>query len=367
MTINEIIPIILIGVSFVICVFSYFFGKDNGHSISNTLFLSGITLIMSGIPEKLSTFLEIIASLLGIKLSAAEGNYTFRVIIGFILIILGIFLNLTLKEKIYVLNMYGIAVQKDIDEINALKDLKLAEYKIKEQIIDFIHFFNGNIMQSESNQAICKHIENVTKKFCAKVTEQKKCCFTGMAPIPYTVFAGTFLEDAKINRYFEYSNQDGGHYYELKRAKRKQLKSLPKLNLHFPNTPNQSLTEVVLAISISHKVRDEDLSQFSTDVVHLDLDILKDNIIQYSQQLNDYTNKIYTCIETDLMDKYPKLKIVHIAASIPSCISLEIGKSIGIRTNRVQEIVIHHYINSNNPPYSFGLYVNGSKKGQLYT
>jgi hypothetical protein len=358
--------IIIISLFFIIYILSSFVSKEE-KSISKTLFASGITLIMSGIPEVVDQFLKIIASLLNVNLSDdVEGNYQFRVIIGFILIGLSIFSKFVLKERIYVLNMYGIAAQKDIDEIKALEDLKLAEYKVKEQVIDFVQFFDGTTINSKSNKAICAHIENSAKKFCAKVTEQNKCCFTGMAPIPYTVFAGTFVESAKINRYFEYNNRDGGNYYEIKKGNKKQHNSSPELKLLFPSAPNSDLTEVVLAISISHKVRNEDLSQFSTDIVHLDLDNPQDNVIKYSQQLNDYKNIIYNCIETDLINKYPNLKTIHIAASIPSCMSLEIGKSIGMRTNRVQEVVVHHYISSHTPPYVFGLYVNGSKKGQLY-
>ena len=71
--------------------------------------------------------------------------------------------------------MYGIAAQKDIDEPKALADLKLAEHKVKEQIIDFVLAFNGGTaINPTSNKAICKQIENAAAKFSAKATEQKK-------------------------------------------------------------------------------------------------------------------------------------------------------------------------------------------------
>ena len=365
MTENGIIIIVLIVLTFLCYVLTLLFGKEE-KSISNALITAGITLVVSCIPEFPEMMLAFTASKEGTFIPDSEGEYWLRSIIGLIVIVLGIVLNIKLKERIYILNMYGIAAQKDIDEVKVIKELHLSEYKIKEQIIDFTSFFDGSSMKRYANSEICQHIEKSTNKFSAKVTDQKGSCFTGMSPIPYTVYAGTFLENAKITRYFEYCNANGGYYYELKKASKKDKKAIPDLKLTFPTTPTSNSTEIVLAISISHEVRQQDLSQFAMDIVTLSLDEPKDNVIRFTQQLDSYKQTIYKCLETDLFSKYPNLKTIHIAASIPSCMSIEIGKSIGVRTNRVQDIVVHHYISSNNPPYSFGLYVSGSKKGQLY-
>lgn len=322
---------------------------------------------MSGIPELSEMILGIIASMLNSSLVDTGENYIIRIIVGIILIIIGILYRMKINERIYILNMYGVAVQKEIDDVKAIKDLNLSEYKVKEQIIDFISFFDGSSMKQNMNSKICRQVEKSSLKFSTKVTNQKHACFTGMAPIPYTVYAGTYLESAKITRYFEYCNANGGYYYELKKASKKEKAQIPDLKLIFPSSPlYPNASEIVLAISISHEVRNQDLSQFAMDIVTLSLDKPKDNVIRYTQQLNSYKQTIYRCIETDLISKYPNLKTIHIAASIPSCMSIEIGKSIGVRTNRVPDIVVHHYISSNNPPYTFGLYVSGSKKGQLY-
>lgn len=364
MTENSIILILLIALMIINAIISVFSGKEE-KTIFGTLISSGIALIMSGIPELSEMILGIIASMLNSTLVDTEEDYKFRVVSGIILIIAGVYFKIKVNERIYVLNMYGVAVQKDIDEIKAIKDLHLSEYKIKEQVIDFIHFFDGTKKKSVNN-GICNQIEQEVKKFCAKATNQKNSCFTGMSPIPYTIYAGTFLENAKISRYFEYCNTNGGYYYELKKASKKEKNTIPNLKLSFPTNPTSNATEIVLAISISHKVSHQDLLQFSMDIVDLSLDNPMDNVIRYTQQLDSYKQIIYKCIETELITQYPHLKTIHIAASIPSCMSIEIGKSIGMRTNRVQNIVVHHYIRSNNPPYSFGLYVSGSKKGQLY-
>ena len=365
MTENSIILIILIALLIINIIVSAFFGKEE-KTISGTLISSGIALMMSGIPVLSEMILGIIASMLNSSLVDAEGSYMIRLIAGLVLIIIGFLFRMKANERIYILNMYGVAVQKEVDEVKAIKDLHLSEYKVKEQIIDFISFFDGSSMKQNMNSRICKQVEESCLKFSIKVTDQKHACFTGMAPIPYTVYAGTYLENAKITRYFEYCNANGGYYYELKKASKKEKSQIPDLKLTFPAHLDPNASEIVLAISISHEVRHQDLSQFAMNIVTLSLDEPKDNAIRYTQQLDSYKQTIYQCIETDLLSKYPNLKTIHIAASIPSCMSIEIGKSIGVRTNRVHDIVVHHYIGSNTPPYTFGLYVSGSKKGQLY-
>ena len=363
---NSVIIIILIAVAITSFFISLVLNKEE-KTITNTLISSGIALILSGIPTFEELILGIIAALFKTQLVQTEGSYLFRVLIGFLLIILGVFFFFFFKKRIYVLNMYGIAAKKNIVDPKSAKDLKLAEYKIKEQVVNFTPFFEGNAMTQKMNNSICEQINEETKRFSAKASEQKESCFTGMAPIPYTVYAGTLLEEAKIYRYFEYNNKsNGGYYYELKKAKNKKGKTYPKLNLTFPEKPDTAAQEVVLAISITHNVRDEDVSQFNTDVVRLSLDKPEDNIIKFKQQLENYKSIIQNVLETDLTDTYPQLRVIHIAASIPSCMSIEIGKTIGLKTNRLKSIVVHHYMSSMDKPYTFGLYVNGDKKGQLY-
>ena len=367
MTYNIAIAIVLIAIAAVVYFINLFRGKEED-SVSNTLAFTGIGLIASGIPTISDAAIDAIFQLLKFQTPENEGGYLLRVIVGFILIALGLILKFNLKKRVYVLNMYGIAAQKDIDDPKALSDLKLAEHKVKEQIIDFVQLFDGGIaINQRTNQAICKQIENATVKFSAKATEQKKTYFTGMAPIPYTVYAGTFLETAKISHYFEYNAHNGGHYYALQKASKKEIKKgWDKLNITSPQNIDANASEIVLAISISHKVRDADLSQFSTDITHLALNTPKDNVIKYLQQLQEYKNIIDDVIQNQLTNEYPKLKVIHIAASIPSCMSLEFGKIIGMRTNRMVDIVVHHYIGSNTPCYTFGFYVNGANKGKLW-
>lgn len=366
MTLNVFIAVSLM----VIVAIAYFVDRVKGEkeeSVSNTLIFSGTTLIVatSGI-ETFDTVTDLIFQLLSLKPSENEGGYLFWVIVGFLLIVLGILLKLNLKERVYVLNMYGIAVQNDIDTPKALKELKLSEHKVKEQIVDFVQFFNNSAeINKKTNQYICKQIESAAEKFIARTKEKKVTYFTGMAPIPYTVYAGTFLNEGKITHYFEYNGNDG-HYYALQKATKKAIKKgWDKFSITIPKNKDINASEVVLAISVSHKITNTDLSQFSIDIINLTLSNPKDNVVIYLQQLQEYKNMIYDVVQNQLPDEYPNLNTIHIVASIPSCLSLELGKIIGLKTNRIVDVVVHHYIRSNTPCYTFGLYVNGKNKGEL--
>lgn len=261
--------------------------------------------------------------------------------------------------------MHGL-ISRHISDESAIKELKLADYKVKEQIIDFIPYFNKGQIDAQMNDFICSHIEKDVNKFTSKITDNVGC-FTGMAPIPYTIYAGTFMEDANIKRYFEYDGRPGKKvYYELKKATKKQKKEgWEQLKIHFPDKINTQSSEIVLAISISHTISDDNLSQFDgKDIVRLQLDDTADNVIRFKEQLDEYSNKICECINKDIDGTYPTLQKIHLVASIPSCVSIEIGKNFGLRQNRNVNIVSYHFLRESSPQYKFGIYINGENKGK---
>lgn len=139
MTSNVVIAIVLIVIAAAAYFINLFSGKEED-SVSNTLILTGISLIASGIPAISDAVVDCIFQLLSLQSPENEDGYLFRAIIGLALVVLGLALKVNLKKRIYVLNMYGIAAQKDIDEPKALADLKLAEHKVKEQIIVLFSF-----------------------------------------------------------------------------------------------------------------------------------------------------------------------------------------------------------------------------------
>lgn len=330
-------------------------------SISNAIIVTGLGMLSTSMPK---TFTDFVLLLLGKSVPNGVNPYV-KMICGFILLIFGMYYRKNLKEKTYVLNMHGL-IARDISDENAIKELELADYKVKEQIIDFIPYFNKGQIDAQMNNFICLHIKKDVNKFTSKITDNAGC-FTGMAPIPYTIYAGTYMGNAKIKRYFEYdSRSENQTYYELKNATKKQKKKgWGKLKTYFPNEINAQSSEIVLAISISHMISDGDLSQFDgKDIVRLELDNTDDNVIRFKEQLGEYSNKIYQCINKDIDGKYPTLQKIHLVASIPSCVSIEIGKSFGLRQNRNVNIVSYHFLKESSPHYKFGIYLNGKNKGK---
>jgi hypothetical protein len=335
--------------------------KDN--SVPSSLMWLGVMYISKNILTIEDKFFSLVASYLGIELTVSEySSQDFG--FGLLLILISVILSYKLNERIHILNMLGIR-KKEISDEKSKSDLKIADYKLKEQLLDIIPLFqNGECINSKVNASIITQIKEDVFKFAGK-SKDKGGCFTGLAPIPYTIFAGTFLGEANINRYFEFNRNEGETYYELKEKTPFKKKQWDSLELEKPETM-ENATDVVLALSISHRVLDTDLEQFKgLQRIHLGLPAPKDNVIQYKEQLIEYKKSIYNCLDVTLKEWFPNLKTIHLVASIPSCMSLEIGKTIGMGTNRMADIISYHYIHSCPIKYPFGVYVSGTKKGDL--
>ena len=121
---------------------------------------------------------------------------------------------------------------------------------------------------------------------------------------------------------------------------------------------------MVLAISLTQKISDEDLSQFSNlDKVRIGIDSPKDNTIKSKEQLNEYKNFIIETIE-NISKENSNLKRIHLIYSGQSCLPLEIGKS-SIDDTRLVEIISYQYERQNDIKYPWGIIINGSNKGEL--
>lgn len=324
--------------------------------MSTTMITAGISLIVAAFPGTKEMLLSFIAGM-------ADKNVTYEtdsamIICGMVLILFGFWYKKNIRDRIYILNMFGIPVQKEIsDELN-VKELKLADFKVKEIIVDFVDVFNVK-MTAKINEIIVKKIEKVCTAFINR-SNGFKSCFTGMAPIPYTILAGTYLASGKVRRYFEYRRADS-RYYELSKRKKNDYE---KLNTVYLNQLNALSTEVVVALSVTRKVQEVDLTQFGTmDIVKIELPHPDDNVIESLIQLDEYAGDVLNQIE-GLKQKYPLIQKVHFVASIPSCLSIEIGKRFALNTHRLPQIISYHYVNSETPKYPFGIIVSDGVAGK---
>ena len=112
-----------------------------------------------------------------------------------------------------------------------------------------------------------------------------------MAPIPYTIYAGTKLAGSELRRYFEYRRADS-KYYELSNQKRKKYDAL-KVRYPSDTKSNAKANEVLITVSITNAIVDADLQQFgSMEKIDIGLDHPKDNIIVNVNQLDVYCQEI---------------------------------------------------------------------------
>lgn len=335
-------------------------------NVANRIMILGFMLIGSTIPDVKDTIIEIISQLLGIKIATNGVSYVYCWIFGLLLIILGIIVSKDIKDRIFILNIFGIFSQMEISDPINVKTLNLSDFKIKESIIDFVDTFKSGI-NIDTNRLIVEKI----KKECTKFSDRSngfKSCYTGMAPIPYTILAGTYLSNSKVERYFEYKRSES-KYYEVKDKKFKKIKDYPEFEIEIPQTQNRDSEEIVVAISITRKVQVSDLEQFSDkDIVNFYVDDPIDNLIVSKKQLQDYKTKFINYLES-IKTYYPNIKTIHLVASIPSCIALEMGKMINLNGNRIPEVIVYHFNQNSIPKYQFGIVVTenpfNNQKGRL--
>lgn len=364
--------LIAINVMFVVVMGIKLFFAENENDISKTLIMTGSALVCVQIDSWEGLLVRWIAQKASIQLTEYN-NSNLSIVVGAILIFLGVIMYGKLRERIYVLNMLGIQ-KKEISSEKAKKDLKIADYKLKEQVLDIMPVFgDGTEVDERANCYIVEQIYEDVQKFAIK-SKEFGGVFTGMAPIPYTVLAGTFLGEADVNRYFEFNRNEGETYYELKKYGwgyfkgmffKRRLKPWDVLEC-VVQEKDESVKEIILAISITHNIEDSDLKQFQgLKVVRMNISTPKDNLIEFYEQLNEYKKTIHECVDVKLREWFPNLEKVHLVASIPSCVSIEIGKIIGMGRNRVMDIIVYHYIYSSSNRYPFGVYVSGNNKGTL--
>lgn len=352
-----LIAVIIVIVCIVVLIIKKGFTKSNSETdISTTMITAGISLIITAFPGTKEMLLSFIAGMANKEVTYETDSI--MIICGIALIVFGFLYKKNIRDRVYILNMFGIPVQKEISDDSNVKELKLADFKVKEIIIDFVDVFSVR-MTAEINRIIVKKIEKVCTGFVNR-SNGFKSCFTGMAPIPYTILAGTYLASGKVRRYFEYRRSDS-KYYELSKRKKEDYEKLKTVYL---KQPNAAATEVVVALSVTRRIQKVDLNQFGImDVVDIGLPTPDDNVIKSLVQLDEYAGEVLNQIE-GLKQEYPSLQKVHFVASIPSCLSIEIGKRFALNTHRLPQIISYHFVNTEIPKYPFGIIVSDGVEGK---
>lgn len=357
--------IVLAVIIVLIIIFEFINGllnSQNDNSLSTGMISAGLGLVVTAFPGVIDTLVAFMGLTLTGEMQASETNII-SIICGVILMIAGCISSLVMKDRIFVLNMLGLFSQFEISDVKNIKDLKLVDFKVKEIVIDFVDIYKSDDkMTDKVNKMIINKIEKQCNTFKDR-SKDFKSCYTGMGPIPYTILAGTYLANSQIERYFEYKRSDG-KYYELSRKSK-----YPELKEVFPSDKKVNAKDVIVAISITREVHECDIAQFGDmDIIRLEVDTPADNLIISKKQLHDYKIRIVNCLEK-IKIEYNQIECIHLLASIPSCMSLEIGKMIALNNSRLPKVVSHHYINAEIPKYPFGIVVTentfNNEKGKL--
>ena len=351
-----IIIVAIVFICLIALVLKKKFVKDPATDVATVMLTSGVGLVFSAFSGIKETVIAILASFVNVTISL-ETDYL-AIIAGFLLIGLGFAYIWNIKDRTYVLNMYGMFSQLDISDSQHIEELNLTDFKVKENIIDIVDVFRHGTMSQEKNAIITNKISKRCSAFRNRSADFK-ACFTGMAPIPYTMYAGNCLSGGSVGRFFEYKRSEN-KYIELS----KKGKNYPALNIKKTEV-NKAEQDVLVTLSVTMPVLDADVAQFKNfDRVDIKLENPDNNIITNISQLNNYVTTIVDEIEKLKVD-YPKLKTVHLATSIPSCLAEQMGEKFMLNSNRLPEIVAYHYDAKKNPRYQFGIVVSGSESGKL--
>lgn len=206
-------------------------------------------------------------------------------------------------------------------------------------------------VDEEKNRIIINKISVECNKFKER-SKEFDIGFTGTAPIPYTILAGTYLIDCNIKKYFEWNREED--CFKLLLNKNKKYDSL---TVKEPDSKNSDSISVIVAVSTTRRVQKNQLKDFGNqDVIEIYLDDCKDNNIQYVKQLQEYKKVILDELEK-LGTDYPNLKQINLVASIPSCLSVEIGRMVAQNNNRVKKIVSYHFESQGEKLYPFGIVI----------
>lgn len=343
-------------------IVSKILNSDKEQNIGNLFISTGVGLITSSFATTSDKIIDIFNHIIGSSNLVSSNNYT-SIICGFILIAIGIYYKKNIRDRFFVLNFLS-KDRRTISDISIVKELKLSDFKLREQYIDVVRIFkDGSNIKPSSNKYIIEEIEEKANCFINQSKDFNRG-FTGMGAIPYSILLGTYLSATEVNEYYEY-NSNKQKYYALEGKRRfKKNRNFQILNVDIPLTKPQD-TEVVVALSVSCQVEDSDLVQFNgKDTIKIGVATPKDNKIISKEQLNSYVEEIMITLE-GLKSKYTNLDTIHLVGAIPSCLSVELGRRISLRRNRLLKIISYQYMGSHTPRYIWGLVITEIDKGKL--
>ena len=125
--------------------------------------------------------------------------------------------------------------------------------------------------------------------------------------------------------------------------------------------------EVVVAISTTQKISDNDLNQFvckGLQVKHIYLENPSHTSIVSVKQINDYAETIIQEI-LEIKSVKANIKTVHLICSSKPSLMFRLGQLID--DTQMPVVISYHYTQQDNYRYPWGLYINhNTKEGQVF-
>ncbi|WP_214784866.1 SAVED domain-containing protein [Exiguobacterium sp. S3] len=357
--VNSIIVIVfIVGMVFTI---KFFFANKKEQSISTVLITSGLSLTVSSFGNTWTNINRLFATIIlsGSPNDAIEINSAFsqtqwvQLIVGIVLMVAGGYLLYFAKNKLFILNINAY-YDKRIESNN--KDIGLSTFEFKEREIDLVRNYKNGITANTIKEVV-EIIEEKTRSFRLESKGFKRG-YTGIAPIPFVMLTGTYLQREKINEYFEFDRIQTEEFYKLKNRKKYPALQIDKSL----NEINANAEEFVIAVSLTKRITQEQMKQFkNAEKVELYLKNPKDNAIRHKTQLFEYAQKIGEIIEE--ISASTSCKKVHLLISSQSSLALEIGKRID--NQRMAEITCYFFDIKQDTNYPWGIIMNGENKGEF--
>lgn len=354
----SVILIMLIGMFFIINKFRL---KRKEQGVSAILLTLGSSLVAgsfgdvwSNINQIITTFFlsESVDEVIKTNSAFSQTNWV-QLITGLLLLVVGGYLVYFVKNKLFILNI-NADFDKRIEPIN--KDLGLSTFEFKEREIDLIKIYKENQIK-DSYKEVLEIIEDKTASFILESRNFRRG-YTGIAPIPFIMWAGLHLKREKIDEYFEYDKIQTDKFYKLKKGKKyPQLQREKYLNQNDSNT-----NEIVIAVSITKRIGLEQMKQFgNAKKFEIYINEPKDNAIKYRSQLIEYAQEVAKTIED--ISASTSFKKVHLLISSQSSLALEIGKRVD--DQRMAEIICYFFDIKQDKNYPWGITMNGENKGRI--
>jgi len=353
-----VIIVLIVGMIFTV---NFFFSNKKEQGVSTILITSGLSLTISSFGNTWTNINRLFATIIlsessndAIKINSAFSETQWvQLTVGIILILSGIYLLYFIKNKLFILNLNAYYDNR-IESNN--KALGLATFEFKEREIDLVRHYKKGVTENTIKEFL-EIIEEKTNSFVLE-SEGFKRGYTGIAPIPFVMFAGTYLQRKKINEYFEFDKIETEEFYKLKNSNKYPPLQIDK---SFENKRIKT-KEFVIAVSLTKKITDEQMNQFKdVEKVEIYIHNPKDNLINCKDQLIEYAQIIVNTIEE--ISTLGSCGKIHLLISSQSSLALEIGKRID--NQRMAEVICYFFDIKQKNNYPWGLVINGENKGEL--